>query len=644
MTRRRQRVLQCLGSLFTCARAACAFLTLGILIVLLYLGTVGFPPWVVRRIVASLNSGDVAVVARVVKLAPPFSLVLRDVYVYPRRVLGPPILEARRLIFSFSPPRPSFRHVLLKEVIVSDAVFRPELISRTAAADSVAPQTANLPVKVHASLRNCGFQGVVIESLDGELCVTAAAVEVRGARGALEHAGRRGTFSGDATYDRASHKVAGRVKTQCNPHLLIPLMHAMELSFLRELTERFQFGAPVPTTDLWFERTPGDDGQLRLGGTFKGADFSYVGVPVRETAGELDITCAATSTVVRVQPLRIVREEGEGRGGFTVTVSKHVGRVDFDVVSGVHPEAFLRMVGLVRPNDAVPYRFEAPFRIAAQGTADFYGMTNTLFTGQVECGGIGIEKLPVRDCAFDLSMAGTTCRCDNVIGTLYGGNLSQTIEVFLPQGASSATAYHARGTLSHADFETCLKELVKSSSRDMRGDLSGTFDLVGQVGDPDLQRLTGTGTVRIKNGRIFTLPIFGGLSEMLARIVPGINALIGQTDVKTTFTLAEGKVSTDKILIEGGVLSLSGRGAYAFTGDLDFDVQVKLMKEHTLVAKLLRALTYPISKLFEFKLQGQISEPRWYPVNFSSDLLKRIGLVIGPYTSRQDSSRKPTEE
>jgi hypothetical protein len=40
----------------------------------------------------------------------------------------------------------------------------------------------------------------------------------------------------------------------------------------------------------------------------------------------------------------------------------------------------------------------------------------------------------------------------------------------------------------------------------------------------------------------------------------------------------------------------------------------------------LRTLTYPISKLFEFKLAGTVSEPQWYPVNFSSDLLERIGI------------------
>jgi hypothetical protein len=40
----------------------------------------------------------------------------------------------------------------------------------------------------------------------------------------------------------------------------------------------------------------------------------------------------------------------------------------------------------------------------------------------------------------------------------------------------------------------------------------------------------------------------------------------------------------------------------------------------------LRAITYPLSKLFEFRLKGTVSSPEWYPINFSSELLEKIGL------------------
>lgn len=625
MSRRRQRVLQFLGSLFACSRALCSLSILAFLMVVLYLATLGFPPWVVRKIEERLHFGDMTVHARIVRIAPPFALVMKDVRVYPRHVLGPPVVEARRLQLGFSPVLLAHRQFPLEEVTISDGVFRTEMLPSQPAAPAVT--SVATPVTVHATLRNCVFQGMTFELLDGTVRVTGTAVEVRDAKGALQHAGLRGTFDLNATYDRASQALAGGVKTRCDPHLLVPIMRAMDMSFARELTERFKFGSEVPKTDLQFERTPGPGGALRVAGTFQCGAASYVKVPFREVDGGLDMTFSSTSSVVRVQPLRILRGEGEATGGFTVTISDSVGRVDFDAVSSMHPEALLRMIGLVGQEATVPYHFEAPFRMSARGTADFRGMTNTLFTGKVACGGIGIDMLPVRDCSFDLAMEGSTCRCENVTGTLYGGNLAQTVEIRFPCGSFTDTVYKASGTLARADFETCVRELVKEKTREFRGTLSGTFDLTGYLDDPGLRRLTGTGSVRIKDGRVFMLPVFGGLSKYLTRMIPGLGVLIGQSEVKTSFTLADGKAATEKILIEGDVLSLSGRGSYGFDGALDFDVQVRLMKEHELVAKLLRVLTYPISRLFEFRLCGQLSDPKWYPINFSTDLLERIGLV-----------------
>jgi hypothetical protein len=59
---------------------------------------------------------------------------------------------------------------------------------------------------------------------------------------------------------------------------------------------------------------------------------------------------------------------------------------------------------------------------------------------------------------------------------------------------------------------------------------------------------------------------------------------------------------------------------------MDFHVRVKLMKDNNVVARLVRVLTFPISKLFEFRLRGTLDDPHWYPVNFSGDLLEKIGL------------------
>ena len=67
------------------------------------------------------------------------------------------------------------------------------------------------------------------------------------------------------------------------------------------------------------------------------------------------------------------------------------------------------------------------------------------------------------------------------------------------------------------------------------------------------------------------------------------------------------------------------------------------MKEHSLVSKLVRVLTYPISKLFEFRLRGPLDDPKWYPVNFSLDLLERIGLRKRASSEEKDPPSREDE-
>ena len=73
-------------------------------------------------------------------------------------------------------------------------------------------------------------------------------------------------------------------------------------------------------------------------------------------------------------------------------------------------------------------------------------------------------------------------------------------------------------------------------------------------------------------------------------------------------------------------------------GNLDYHVQLTLMREHNLVAKLLRVLTYPVSKLFEFRVRGPIEDPKWYPTNFSGDLLIKLGAGNGDNDWSEDET------
>jgi len=93
-----------------------------------------------------------------------------------------------------------------------------------------------------------------------------------------------------------------------------------------------------------------------------------------------------------------------------------------------------------------------------------------------------------------------------------------------------------------------------------------------------------------------------------------------QTDGQASFVIGDGKIHADEILIEGDVLSLVGKGDYALDGTLDFTVQVKLLRKHTLAADVFRFVMHPVSKLLEFHLGGTVAAPQWRPVNIPKEV------------------------
>ena len=97
----------------------------------------------------------------------------------------------------------------------------------------------------------------------------------------------------------------------------------------------------------------------------------------------------------------------------------------------------------------------------------------------------------------------------------------------------------------------------------------------------------------------------------MTKYVPGVDFILEQTDARADFSVRDGKVSSDEILVEGGIITLSGSGDYYFNRNLDFKVKVRLLKKKTVLGKIVQFVTDPISELFEFKLKGTLAEPDW---------------------------------
>ena len=596
----------------------CILLFLLAALSVLYFSTFGFPEWLVAKGIASIKSDNFVVEVSRGKLDLLRGIVLHDVRLYRKGLIGPPVVNAEKVVAGLDVLGFLGGGLFLDRFKLSEGELRPVMLRdlRPSSRDDTEG------IQILIELEEFLVQGLGIEEFSGELITDPKGLKVEDVEFTVTDGNVRGPATGAVEYDAETGNIAGRIETQFDPHILLEFLEARGMSFTQALIKRFSFGELPPRFDMTFERDA--KGLLDVSGRFWMQDCLYRRVDLMRADGSIDVVLSPDERVVTMKKLLLVRKEGNLRTSFRYEMGS--GLVSFDASSALHPPALMQMVNVC--TNLVEYlSFDGPVYITGNGTADTRSLTNMNFELNVDGRGIGLFGLVTETSHFGIQVQGSTGQVSRLNGRLYGGEFDGSATFFLADGAETNTRYSIEGEVRDADATSVRLALMKEPVPEgKRGTLSARGSVSGLLGEYAATTMKGGGSIRVKDSQIFSLPVFGELSALMKKVIPGLGFVLSQSDVKTEFTIAEGKVTTEKILIEGDVLSMSGKGSYAFTGDVAFDVQLRLMKAHTVVGKLMRLITYPISKLFEFRLRGTMDEPRWYPVNFSSDLLEKVGL------------------
>ena len=589
----------------------------------LYGNTVGIPDPLLRRVLDRLNRGGFAFDVGSARLVGVRNVRLRHASIYRKQLLGDPMLEADTVRIRISPLASLQGRSGIVAVEVHDAIWRPK--QGRAKARRKQGRIRRL-LQFKAEVTNCRLYDITLERTTFELEGAGQDFRVRNLESSIGGNGHTGRLGGQLDYDMAARVLSGRLVTNLDPNALTTFFTEHDMTFCHKLVTRFVFPSEPPRGEFRFDRRMGVKGDIRVDGDFRMRDCTYRGVELLRADGAVRVENRDATKVATVDDLLIVRREGMARVGFTVTPDDK--RIAFEAETSLRPLAMARMVGVLTNLLTQTITFDGSSTVTADGVVDYGGAhTQTDLKGTVQADHVGLERFGCDSGSCDVRMVGDRVTLTNVEASVYGGTASGSIVLTAPPRGERQVHFQADMHLRDADFERFMKSASTSESkREYAGRLSGRLALEGTTGEHCRKALNGNGSVEIRDGRVFLLPLFGGLSRLMTRIIPGLDFVLRQSDAGMEFRIGSGRIETDKLVVEGDILSLKGEGAYVLGGDLDFDAQVKLMKEHSLVSKLVRVLTYPISKLFEFRLRGTLDDPSWYPVNFSMDLLERIGL------------------
>ena len=310
---------------------------------------------------------------------------------------------------------------------------------------------------------------------------------------------------------------------------------------------------------------------------------------------------------VAYDDLHVTRSEGSGTGSFTYDFKKHEVRIS-NIKSSLNPAEVIFWIDPKVSNTVAPYKFRRPPSVTANGLYQFRGGKNTNLEIKVEApNGMDYvflgKTLPFDRVSARLLFTNDRLQITDFRGALMSGIVRGNADISL---AKNDPRYRANISVNEMNFP--LLTNLYFNYKTALGVLNGTYDFTG-LGS-DARNMRGRGKVEVTNGDVFAIPIFGPLSGILNRIVPGSGYSIAHR-ATASFKIDEGAIHTDNFDADGTLFNMLGHGDIHFLDDkLDFNVRLNMKGPGVLLT--------PMYKLFEYAGTGSLKKPDWRPAVLKS--------------------------
>jgi hypothetical protein len=257
-----------------------------------------------------------------------------------------------------------------------------------------------------------------------------------------------------------------------------------------------------------------------------------------------------------------------------------------------------------------PYHFSDDILVKVNGLIDARDDSHTDLSVSLSGRNIGITNIATFDRVSALAHRGTgKLAISNILAHTCQGTITGSLDIV---HRKTGNLFDARLSFNDLSFDEAVAMLGKQPTNRYEGRISGETFLKGKFPDaPAWKNLSGTGSFVISDGRLMHIPLFGGLSDLLSKLLPGLG-FSEQNHLKASITFKDGAMYTDDLRLSGNMITITGRGSYNWMDDLDLYVQVRPFRDGSL-ASLVRVVTMPISYMLEFKATGPRKNPSWRP-------------------------------
>jgi hypothetical protein len=314
-----------------------------------------------------------------------------------------------------------------------------------------------------------------------------------------------------------------------------------------------------------------------------------------------------------------------------------------NVISTIDPYIAMSLVGDDAYDAIDPYRFANTPTVTVNGFVPLqhvnkanlhFGVSGTDFT---------FWRFHLPALSGDVYWKAHELNFSNVHAAFYQGS-AEWSAYFVIDDATDSARFSFHATAANASLQPLVRDLFASTNR-LEGTFSGELTITS-ANTASIQTWNGFGRASLKDGYLWSVPVFGIFSPTLDGIAPGL----GSAPINSgsgTFTITNSVIYTRDLQVRSPAFRLDYKGNVDLDGDLDARVDAELLRDTWVVGKLFSTALWPVSKIFEAKVTGTLNEPKSkfrYVPKFVFAPFKVLGAIGEAAKKREQKNQKPPPE
>ena len=287
--------------------------------------------------------------------------------------------------------------------------------------------------------------------------------------------------------------------------------------------------------------------------------------------------------------------------GKVVYITNAAGMLDAGVVT--------RAIGSKTAKIMEPYQFLQPPLVHAYGwvSTETSRRANLHFT--VEGGPFHWMKFNVPHVAGNVYWRDETLLITNLSADFYGGKLAGWTDFDFAAPIGNDYRFDVR--FNDAQLRPLIADLTHGTNQ-LEGIITGRLN-VHHANTSDWNAMMGYGNIRLRDGLLWEIPVFGVFAPVLNALWPNLGS--GRaSEGSATFVITNGTVLSDNLELKSPAMRMQYRGTVDFAGNLNARVEAELLRNTPLLGPLVSTVLWPITKILEYKVAGNLGQPQIEPL------------------------------